>query len=287
MKRPSFQFYPADWRKDAALQSCSLEARGLWIECMCIAHECEPYGHLVINGRPMTAPQIARLVGVSAKECDALLAELVGAGVAEMADGVLFSRRMVRDEALRNRRAEGGKEHGHKGAEHGKKGAGHGVFGGRPKLDKGAEKPPLNPPLGDDGNPPNNAPPSSSSSSSSSELINPDGLLVASKPATPVCPHQEIIAAYHELLPSLTRVRDWTPERQTFLRKRWTEDPERQTVQWWRDFFVYVSESDFLMGRRCGPNGTFECDLEWLVRPKNFVKVIEGRYENRGQRSAA
>jgi len=187
VKRPSFQFYPADWRKDAALQSCSLEARGLWIECMCIAHECEPYGHLVINGRPMTAPQIARLVGVSAKECDALLIELVAAGVAEMADGVLFSRRMVRDEALRNRRAEGGKEHGHKGSDHGKKGAGHGVFGGRPRAGKGVEKPPLNPPLGDDGNPPNNPPseglteafkgvekppinppPSSSSSSSSS-----------------------------------------------------------------------------------------------------------------------
>lgn len=170
MKRPAFQFYPADWRKDAALQSCSLEARGLWIECMCIAHECEPYGHLVINGRPMTAPQIARLVGVSAKECDALLIELVAAGVAEMADDVLFSRRMVRDEALRNRRAEGGKEHGHKGAEHGKKGAGHGVYGGRPKADKGAEKPPLDPPLdpplGVNNNPPNNPLPSSSSSSS-------------------------------------------------------------------------------------------------------------------------
>ena len=30
MKRPAFQFYPSDWRKDMALQSCSVAARGLW-----------------------------------------------------------------------------------------------------------------------------------------------------------------------------------------------------------------------------------------------------------------
>jgi hypothetical protein len=106
-------------------------------------------------------------------------------------------------------------------------------------------------------------------------------LFVASKPAT--CPHQDIIAAYHELLPSLARVREWTQERQSFLRKRWTEKPERQTLDWWREFFAYVGKSDFLMGRRETQTGTFECDLEWLVRPKNFIRVIEGRYENRSK----
>lgn len=169
----------------------------------------------------------------------------------------------------------------------------NGKNGGRPRkvgLQNETHEKPTGLFLGSHSEPTNNLshkPLATSHTKAEAEAINPDGLLVASKPATPVCPHQEIIAAYHELLPSLTRVRDWTPERQTFLRKRWTEDPERQTVQWWRDFFVYVSESDFLMGRRCGPNGTFECDLEWLVRPKNFIKTLEGRYENRGQRSAA
>ena len=108
-----------------------------------------------------------------------------------------------------------------------------------------------------------------------------EDLFVASKPAT--CPHQDIIAAYHELLPSLARVREWTAERQSFLRKRWAENPERQTLNWWRDFFAYVGQSDFLMGRRETQTGAFECDLEWLVRPKNFIRVLEGRYENRGR----
>jgi hypothetical protein len=110
MKRPAFQFYPADWRKDAALQSCSLGAQGLWVNLLCIAHECEPYGHLTINGTPMTAAQIGRLVGLSAKEAQALLGELLEAGVASTTEhGVIFSRRMVRDERLRNVRAESGR----------------------------------------------------------------------------------------------------------------------------------------------------------------------------------
>lgn len=114
------------------------------------------------------------------------------------------------------------------------------------------------------------------------EKTNPSGLVAAGKPAASHCPHTEIVALYHELLPSLTRVRDWTPERQAFLRKRWTEKTERQSLDWWRTFFEYVGRSDFLTGRKAGRGGEpFECDLEWLVRPKNFVKVIEGKYENR------
>lgn len=189
MKRPSFQFYPADWRKDAALQSCSMAAQGLWINLMCIAHECEPYGYLTVNGRPLASAQIARLVGLSPKECGALLQELVEAGVAESsAEGAIYSRRMVRDERVRNARAEGGKagsSHGHKGAEHGSK-------GGRPRKETGDKKPPLEPP-----------PSSSSSTSVSSVPIGTGG-----KP--PVTDPDEIIFGYG--LPLLTTA--GTPEKQ-------------------------------------------------------------------------
>lgn len=155
MKRPSFQFYPADWRKDAALQSCSISAQGLWINLMCVAHECEPYGHLTINGKAMNAAQIGRLVGLSAKECQALIDELSEAGVLSFnEEGAIYSRRMVKDERVRNSRAAGGKA----GSEHGAKGAEYGKKGGRPRKETGDKKPPLEPP------------PSSSSSSSSSNL---------------------------------------------------------------------------------------------------------------------
>lgn len=157
MKRPSFQFYPADWRSDAGLKLCSLQARGLWIEMICIMHAAEPYGHLCAAGRPLDARDLARLVGESERDVKRMLDELTRNNVCSLSDGAFVSRRMVRDEALRDVRANGGKagsEFGHLGAEHGKK-------GGRPRKTTGDKKPPLNPP------------PSSSSSSSSSNTPSP------------------------------------------------------------------------------------------------------------------
>lgn len=110
MKRPAFQFYPADWRKDPALSTCSLAARGLWIELMCVAHEAENYGVLAINGRPMTIQQIARSVGESVPAVTKLMGELEGAGVFSRDEtGSVFSRRMVKDERLRDVRAAAGR----------------------------------------------------------------------------------------------------------------------------------------------------------------------------------
>ena len=89
----------------------------------------------------MSSAQLARLVGVTPKECALLLTELEGAGIFSRTDAdVIYSRRMVRDESLRERRANGG----HAGAEHGVKGAEHGSKGGRPKNHKGGLETPLN-----------------------------------------------------------------------------------------------------------------------------------------------
>jgi len=109
----------------------------------------------------------------------------------------------------------------------------------------------------------------------------PDGTAQAPSGPSP-CPHQEIVQAYHEALPSLPAVQVWNDKRQGFLRTRWQEAPERQSVEWWKTFFLRVAASDFLCGRTSGTDGRpFLADLEWLVRPTNFVKVIEGRYDNR------
>ena len=94
------------------------------------------------------------------------------------------------------------------------------------------------------------------------------------------CPQSRIVALYHETLPELRQVREWNETRQRLLAKRWAENPERQTLDWWRAFFVYVRKSPFLMGQTQGRDGRpFDCDLEWLIRPTNFAKVVEGKYE--------
>lgn len=44
MKRPSFQFYPADWKGNANLRRCSKAARGDWMDIMCVLHDSDEYG---------------------------------------------------------------------------------------------------------------------------------------------------------------------------------------------------------------------------------------------------
>jgi hypothetical protein len=141
-KRPAFQFYPSDWRTDPGLRLCSIPARGLWIEMLCIMHEGSPYGSLTRAGRPITDDMLARLVGDAVEDVTAWREELREQDVYSEDGGIIFSRRMTRDEALRNARAAGGPlgaEHGHKGAEHGQKGAAHGAKGGRPRTRPSAD----------------------------------------------------------------------------------------------------------------------------------------------------
>lgn len=169
MKRPSFQFYPGDWQRNVELQSCSIGARGLWIEMMCVMHQAEPYGHLLLNGVPINLRRLAQLVRAPEKDVAGWLEDLEEVGVFSRTEaGIIFSRRMVADETLREARAEGGKA----GAEHGVKGREHGSKGGRPSEKTGDIKPPSHTEQGGlsrgVSEPRSNPPPSSSSSASSS-----------------------------------------------------------------------------------------------------------------------
>ncbi len=96
----------------------------------------------------------------------------------------------------------------------------------------------------------------------------------------PPCPHDEIIALYHELVPVGTQVRIWTEQRRKRLQARWRESPKHQSLDFWRRFFEHVSESEFLTGRAPTAPGRdpFVVSLDWLINPTNFVKVIEGNY---------
>lgn len=106
---------------------------------------------------------------------------------------------------------------------------------------------------------------------------------VASPPvAKPTCPHQEIIALYHEILPMCPEIRDWTPARAQQLRARWNENAKHQDLDYWRRYFTYVATCDFLVGRRATHGRRpFFASLEWLTKAENFAKVREQRYEER------
>ena len=108
----------------------------------------------------------------------------------------------------------------------------------------------------------------------------PENVEIPQKP--PDCPQKEIVTLYHEILPELPVVRDWTPQRQEFLRARWKSNSEYQSLDFWRQYFLSIRNMDWLMGRKEGRDGRpFFATLEWLVRPSNFTNVIEGKYMNR------
>lgn len=126
MSAPWLKFYPTDWRADPALRSCSIAARGLWIEMLCIMHEAEPYGSLLIKGQRIDKKRLASLCGISEKECVSLLMELESFGVFEREqNGTIYSRRMRRD------------------AEKALKDKANGKLGGNPKVKEGVN-PPVN-----------------------------------------------------------------------------------------------------------------------------------------------
>lgn len=110
VKAPAFQWYPGDHRRDTALQACSFEARALWRETLDLMHDGDPYGHLTAGGIAITDAQLAQMIpGVSATKIRRWLAELEERKVFSRTDtGVIYSRRMVRDEEKRRVRAAGG-----------------------------------------------------------------------------------------------------------------------------------------------------------------------------------
>ena len=116
----------------------------------------------------------------------------------------------------------------------------------------------------------------------------PDGELEPPK-KLPGCDHKAVIELYHQNLPTMRRVEVWNETRAGYLRQRWREvaaelaqanDIDANDVlNWWGQFFQSVSKSRFLTGRVNSKDGrAFVADLEWILKPSNFAKIVEGKY---------
>ena len=94
------QFYPGDWMKDPCLRCCSIAARGLWIDMLCLMWEANPRGQL----KEITTEQLSRAVGGELADVDAAFQELSAARVfSQRKSGAVYSRRMIRDEKTRSK----------------------------------------------------------------------------------------------------------------------------------------------------------------------------------------
>ena len=102
MKLPWIKFFPSDWLSDESLRSCSIGARGLWMDLLAMMAKSNTHGFLLIGGSPASVDQISRIIGEDPQTTRKLLEELEANGVFSRDEkNVVFSRRMRRDEAVR------------------------------------------------------------------------------------------------------------------------------------------------------------------------------------------
>lgn len=115
---PALQFYPGDWRKDPGVQALTLEERAVWFEILLLMFESEDRGKLILNSRPYPEEFLATALHLDLAKLKQTLSKLVAIGVAsvEQDTGVMFNRRMVRDNALRQARVRAGRLGGMKKA---------------------------------------------------------------------------------------------------------------------------------------------------------------------------
>ena len=97
------------------------------------------------------------------------------------------------------------------------------------------------------------------------------------RPRAPSIPYQKIVDLYHELLPELTRCEKLTETRKRYIKSIWLDD--MGDLEYWRNFFVFVSKSDFLMGKTNQQGRRpFKANLEWITKPANYLKIYEDQY---------
>jgi uncharacterized protein YdaU (DUF1376 family) len=103
----------------------------------------------------------------------------------------------------------------------------------------------------------------------------------------PTCPHQQVVDLFHKTLPELPEVRIWNTTREGLLKARWRETAKRlewantqDGIEYFEKLFNWIRQSKFLMGQVNPKPGQrpFECELEWILRPQNWAKLIEGKY---------
>ena len=162
----------------------------------------------------------------------------------------------------------------------------NGKKGGRPKTKtvKGeSENNPKNP-NGFSGNPKNLDSVSDSVSVSDSDTVSPNGEIdisvstdvdTSSAKKASRTPYSEIVDVFNSYCPSLPKVERISKQRKQKIKTLYNEYGLQKIF----DVFEAAERSDFLSGR----SGAWRCNFDWLLNPTNFLKVLEGNYENKAE----
>jgi hypothetical protein len=84
-------------------------------------------------------------------------------------------------------------------------------------------------------------------------------------------PYESIFKAYADILPEKPQPKIKDEARKKAIRCLWNSDKRFQKPEFWDSYFRHVRRSDFLMR-------TPTLAFDWLMKPANFKKVVEGNY---------
>lgn len=88
-------------------------------------------------------------------------------------------------------------------------------------------------------------------------------------------PYRDIVNLYHSICTTLPRIKDITGNRQNTVRVLWKQT---NNLDYFKELFQKTHDSDFLSGR----NGNWmNCCFDWIIKPANRKKIMEGNYINK------
>jgi len=94
-------------------------------------------------------------------------------------------------------------------------------------------------------------------------------------------PYQEIVSLYHNEMPLHPRIEKLDSTRKSYIKRLWLDidDIGLPDIDHWLNFFSFIKQSQFLTGQVHGHDRKpFIPNLEWLTKPKNYLKISEGHY---------
>src|SRR6185369_16395669 len=110
MNRPWMKLWTRDWLDCKELRRCSATSRSVLLDLMCLANEGSPYGFLADKVAGLPVKLMASRCSVTCSQLLKSIKELMDNGRLQRDEkGTYFIRRMVEDEEVRVKRAEGGK----------------------------------------------------------------------------------------------------------------------------------------------------------------------------------
>lgn len=263
--QPYLPLYVDDWMNNTKLKMCTPAAHGVMVSIMCIMHKEPTYGMILLKQKfkqsdkqiKNFALQIAKVTAFDLLEIESPLSELISEKVLKIQDDFLICNRMVRDAEISEVRSKAGKNGGNSN-----KDKNFAYTKSKAKEEPNTKaKSEANTVIVND-----------SVTVTGNEDKNENGIEVFE--AKEKIDFEKIILIFNSICKKLPAVQKLTPQRKAAIKNRISESG----LNGLGDAFQKVSQSRFLNGEN---DRGWTADFDWILKPANFIKIIEGKYKNK------